>query len=143
MKRTIEQRWWPKVRMTDGCWYWTGARHTSGYGLINRAYVDGRSIPAWAHRVAYELAVGPIPEGMVLDHLCNNGPAGCVRPDHLEPTTIGQNVARGFALRTHCRHGHEYTPENTWRTSAGRRRCRRCTLDRNRIAYLRRKQRVA
>lgn len=84
---------------------------------------------AKAHRVAFELIRGCIPNGLVLDHLCRN--RGCVNPDHLEPVTFRENIMRGVgytaqqARKTHCRHGHEFTVENTyvWR---GGRICRTC-----------------
>ncbi len=78
-----------------------------------------------AHRVAYELAIGPVPDGLVVDHLCFN--RACVRPGHLEPVTQQENVMRA---RTHCRKGHEFTPENTYVRPGGtggiQRICRTC-----------------
>lgn len=84
------------------------------------------------HRVSYESVKGPIPEGLVIDHLCRQ--RSCVRPDHMEPVTLKVNVLRGssiFAKRarqTHCQNGHEFTPENTRRHGKeGRnRRCITC-----------------
>lgn len=114
----------------DGCWNWTAARQDTGYGWFG---VGGKN--KRAHRVAWELAVGPIPEGLTIDHLCRN--TSCVNPDHLEPVTMGENVLRGFAApwwqsqKTHCPQGHEYTEENTSRTE-GHRRCRECLRQRAR-----------
>lgn len=79
-----EERFWPKVDKTDGCWLWTAARNRDGYGMFK---VDAMRL---AHRVAYELLVGPIPAGMDLDHTCH-APA-CVNPDHLRSTTHRQNL---------------------------------------------------
>jgi hypothetical protein len=77
------------------------------------------------------LHVGPIPEGLTIDHLCKN--PGCVRPDHLEAVTMRENIRRGsWASRTHCINGHEYTEENTYRMPSGYRDCRRCIYLRGR-----------
>lgn len=118
-------------RGDDECWPWTAAKH-NGYGKV---YWNGSVIGA--HRVAYMLHVGPIPEGMQLDHVCRN-PA-CVNPSHLEVVTARENTLRGLRGRmiTHCPHGHEYTEENTiWRTDTSsphpRRRCRACHKAHNR-----------
>lgn len=78
------KRFWERVRKSDGCWEWTGTR-SNGYGILG---VQKKNIPA--HRMSYELNVGQIPEGMVIDHRCHN--TGCVRPSHLRPVTIRQNV---------------------------------------------------
>ena len=112
---------WSKVEKTDDCWLWTGALTGGRYG---NAIVNGKNVPA--HRAAYEELVGPIPEGLELDHLCFV--TNCVRPDHLEPVTGAENKRRAGARTTHCPKGHEYTPENTYvRTRGnGRRQCREC-----------------
>jgi hypothetical protein len=125
---------WTKVDVYfngDGCWRWEGRLSHNGYG---RYYQDGRSFAA--HRIAYELLVGPIPEGLVLDHLCRV-PA-CVRPDHLEPVTQRENVLRGDtfqarnAAKTHCPKGHPYDEANTKVDKRGRRSCKECHRERNR-----------
>jgi hypothetical protein len=114
-----------RVVITErGCWQWTGAKTPGGYGVIGvgkRARV--------VHRVAYETLVGIVPVGLELDHLCRN--RACANPSHLEPVTRLENVRRGLngpgSHRTHCIHGHEYTPENTVIKKRGTRECRACT----------------
>jgi hypothetical protein len=104
---------------------WLGATRL-GYG---RVLVSGKMRSA--HRVAYELAIGPIPDGLTIDHLCRN--PGCVNPIHLEPVTIRVNILRGSmpaadnARKTHCKNGHPFEGDNLSVLSAGRRRrCRTC-----------------
>lgn len=127
---------WCRVAPTGFCWEWTATRSTEGYGVFTEGRKQFR-----AHRRSYELLMGPIPDGLHLDHLCRN--RGCVNPDHLEPVTSKVNALRGFspmavtARRTHCANGHEYTPENTRVCPDGGRDCREC--DRNR----KRKERAA
>lgn len=110
-----------------GCWLWTGAKTSNGYGYLNTD--GGRRL---AHRFSYESLVGPIPAGLQLDHLCRV--RHCVNPTHLEPVTQRENVLRGEGLsaanarKTHCSRGHEYTPENTYIYAEGRRHCRPCAL---------------
>jgi hypothetical protein len=120
---------WAKVDTTGDCWEWTASRHPSGYGQIAWR-TDGKSLPRRAHRVAWELLVGSIPDGMELDHLCRN-PA-CVNPDHLEVVTHRENMRRGMgvfginARKTHCNSGHRLDEDNTIREPGGTRRCRTC-----------------
>ena len=119
------ERFWSKVKKTDTCWLWQSAT-CKGYGLFS--YL-GKEV--YAHRFSYELLVGPIPEGMELDHLCRS-PA-CVNPARLEPVTHQENCRRGEAgrhkcRRIHCKWGHEFTPENTYVDPRGDRHCRICRL---------------
>lgn len=103
------------VVRSDGCWMWTAATNGNGYGKFMAA--DGRQV--YAHRFAYEQAYGPIPEGLVIDHLCRNH--GCVNPAHLDAVTHRQNLLRGEgptaqkAAQRHCVNGHEFTLANTYR----------------------------
>ena len=114
-----------------GCWLWTLSTGSLGYGQVSR-WVDGRTTTTTAHRYAYLAFVGPVPEGQELDHLCRV--RRCCNPAHVEPVTHTVNMGRGErAQRTHCDHGHEYTPENTKRNSvSGHRYCRECDLIRKR-----------
>lgn len=84
-KLTLSQRFWAKVRKTQGCWLWDGAISADGYGQI-RVGNQARC----AHRIAWQLGEGPIPEGMDIDHRCAN--RRCVRPDHLRVVTRSQNM---------------------------------------------------
>lgn len=88
---TLEQKFWFRVQKTDTCWRWTGSL-IRGYGHIGIREDDGKWHLRRAHRVAYELLVGPIPEGLTIDHLCNV--KHCVNPAHLEPVTTQENTRR-------------------------------------------------
>lgn len=115
------------------CWEWFGVRDGEGYG---RLYI-GRIRPETplAHRLSYMAFIGPIGDGLPLDHLCRV--RHCVNPAHLEPVTHRVNVLRGmtipavFAARDACKHGHAYTPENV-QMSGNTRRCRACHRERER-----------
>ncbi len=127
-RRPVRERLMEKVDVAEsGCWMWTGAAIPLGYGQI---HVDGKT--AFAHRVSYELHVGPIPEGMPLDHLCRT-PA-CVNPEHLEPVTHAENGRRGIqgALKTHCANGHPWVEENIMQNGPSARCCKVCHRDRQR-----------
>jgi hypothetical protein len=129
-----EARFWAKVNVTPDCWEWTAALNVKedGYGSFG-----GNGQIVLAHRFSYVLLVGPIPEGLTLDHLCRN--RRCVNPDHLEPVTLRENILRGEGLtaknarKTHCPSGHPYSGENLYVSPKGDRRCRSCR--RERIEY--------
>jgi hypothetical protein len=142
---TLQERFRAKyIVLPNNCWQWTGAKDKrKGYGYFGVELPGGWKIKR-AHRYAYETLIGPIPDGLVIDHLCRN--PSCVNPEHMEPVTSGENSRRGDAggynaRKTHCANGHEFTPENTYwrkRNSGGRacRICQRKAVQRSRLKCL-------
>lgn len=133
---SVEERFWRLVEIKDGedsCWIWNGGKKPNGYGM----FADGETIRN-VHRYSYELLIGPIGDGLVLDHICRV--RHCVNPEHLDPVLQKENVSRGALCdeaarskalaRTHCVRGHELTEENTYwaksPTNFPRRVCRTC-----------------
>ncbi|WP_167197946.1 HNH endonuclease signature motif containing protein [Brevibacterium pigmentatum] len=117
------------VNAETGCWEWILYLDRSGYGRLTFAGKRGY----YAHRWSYEQHVGEIPDDMTVDHLCFN-PA-CVNPGHLRLLSLPDNSAnQRSAIKTHCKNGHEYTPENTYirpaRKHGGQRDCRTCIRER-------------
>jgi hypothetical protein len=145
----ITERLWAKVdvRGLDECWPWTGRLVSDGYGQI-----DGQGVAQSVHRVAYEDKVGPIPDGLTIDHLCHSraaeagtcpgGPCEhrrCCNPSHMEPVTHAQNVARSVpSQKDRCKRGHDLTdPDNLKPNSRGARQCRECSNISRRERYAR------
>lgn len=135
---TAIDRFWSFVKQLGDCWIWQGAT-SFGYGrfcvgpIHPKTGHHGHSV--YAHVFSYEIAIGPIPAGLQLDHICRN--RACVRPSHLEPVTAKINVLRGNTIvalnasLTHCRKGHPFTQNNT-RVYRRKRICRACHANRER-----------
>ena len=109
------------------CWNWVGGINNSGYGKMRFNYKH-----CLAHRFVYEYLIGEIPKGLTLDHLCRD--RACVNPDHLEPVTLSENLNRGEhscgnKVKTNCKYGHDFNPENTRiriTKNGGSRICKEC-----------------
>jgi hypothetical protein len=123
-KQTQLERAFRRVDRSEDtdCWIWTGPVQNQGYGHISLG-------PGWhelAHRFFYERLVGrPIPDGMVLHHVCHN--KLCVRPDHLECVTVDEH--RQLHTKMHCKHGHPMTGDNVYLRRSGVRQCRACLYE--------------
>lgn len=121
------ERFFARVDVSGDCWEWLRGKDKDGYGKYRRHNKHHR-----AHRYVWELLVGPIPAGLVIDHLCKN--TSCVNPDHLEPVTWAENLHRGesiqakFARNKLCPRGHEYRHTQT----GGYRHCWECNNQKRR-----------
>ena len=132
------QRFLSRVLLDDDdrCWEWIGQKNQANYGRFASDMINSPTRLVVAHKFCYEYFVGPVPKGLELDHLCRN--RSCVNPSHLEPVTHSENVLRGASpelarmrqrSKTHCRNGHEFTPENTYFRKDTFRNCRACAKD--------------
>lgn len=108
------------IESEAGCWVKQHGIDRHGYSSVD---LPGGTRQR-GHRFVWEEFRGPIPDGLVLDHLCRN--TACVNPDHLEPVTIAVNNQRGKALLMECKYGHKYDESNTYVTPSGSRNCRAC-----------------
>ena len=149
MDKSIEERFWDKVDKTGTCWIWTAYKKPNGYGQF---MLNGR--PLYAHRLAYELLVGLIPEGFEIDHVRTNGctSLACVKavadkcgPAHLEAVTHRENNRRSDSRsakqsrQTHCIHGHALAGDNLAINCRGERQCIACRRFRMRGYYWKQK----
>lgn len=124
------QRIMRHVDVSGDCWVWSAQRLKTGYGITSI-----KMRPCLAHRVLYTWHVGPIPDGLEIDHLCRS--RSCVNLAHLEAVSHRVNMLRGDtvvarkAANTHCPHGHPYSGDNL-RSTKGGRRCKECAHQRDR-----------
>lgn len=127
-----------------GCWIWTGAISNTGYGNVSIGNIAGKQKTRNVHRLIYELEVGPIKQGLTIDHLCRN--RWCVNPVHLEPVTYRENSMRGIGpqmlanrnlIKTHCPKGHPYSGDNlyVYKNSRNERLWRGCCVCRKHKGY--------
>ena len=142
------------VNEETGCWEWTASFNAGGYGQF---WLKGKM--RRAHRVAWVLYKGFIPDGLHMDHLCHTwavaagtcdgGPScphrACVNPEHLEPVTQQENIQRGGAgkyltEKTHCPQGHAYVGDNLYVDLSGKRQCRTCRRDHSRLRMRRKRE---
>lgn len=126
----MNERFWSKVFVWHHihCWAWMGCTDPAGYGRFS---VGNKS--RLAHRIAYEDLVGPIPDGLVIDHRCYN--PSCCNPFHMEVVTRAENTRRARfqnTRKTECKRGHPFDEANTMRHPDGRRECRECANEASR-----------
>lgn len=128
LEKRLLLRVWPR----GDCWEWRGGTDRNGYGVFD--YMAYHNL--YVHRMVYELAKGPIPPGLQIDHICRH--PWCVKPSHLEAVPQRLNIIRGIGFagrnvrKTHCPRGHEYTLANTITDRPGSRKCRSCKNARDR-----------
>ncbi len=136
----LPDRFRSKIVMDGDCWLWVPRSKGRRYGQYN---ADGTMV--LAHRHSYQLLVGPIPEGLELDHVRARGCSStfCVNPDHLEPVSHAENIRRGDGWggvntrKTHCKNGHPLEGSNLLVRGDGGRKCRKCQLAAQRRHYQR------
>jgi hypothetical protein len=132
----LPARFWNRVEPDSDHWIWTGQINNKGYGL---AWWNGKKRPA--HVAVWEALIGPIPEGLELDHTCDR--TECVNPAHLEVVTHAENMRRSSERQTHCRKaGHPRTAENVYRDPHGNTRCRLCAREADARRVPRRRRRT-
>ena len=135
------------VGQKEECWEWQGTKFITGYGKLDH-YSNRVRLQLYAHRYSYSYFVGEIPKGLVIDHLCEN--RACINPNHLEPTTIVDNIQRTYdrkgLRRGHpgvrirfiggkCKYGHLLEGKNVTVCKNGVVRCGECGRKANRASY--------
>ena len=136
--KSVKEKLWDRIDAEGVCWLWVGPLCNDGYGRA----AGSDSKLRLAHRVVWEELVGKIPPELEVDHLCRV--RHCVNPDHLEPVTHAENMARSAVATvnaargrqtTHCKRGHEFTEENTRKdTKRNKRYCKACEKIRDTVA---------
>lgn len=142
----VVERIWRLTDRSGPCWLWLGQKDRLGYARIQMPTGKRGGKSCLAHCVSYELFVGPIPEGLELDHVKDRGctSRACVNPAHLEPVMHRENSLRGEsfsalnARKTRCPQGHPYDDRNTVVIN-GARRCRICRRAQGRDYWNRKK----
>lgn len=113
------------VRGPEECWPWLLSLKPEGYGQVGWTVDSRRTAMTLAHRVAWMATFGPIPDGDTIDHVCRN--RVCCNPSHLRlMSNVANATMNGNWLKTHCKRGHAFTPENTRTNARGHRWCRTC-----------------
>jgi hypothetical protein len=132
---SFDERFWGRVDKTGDCWLWTGTLTEKGYG--SRVQYQGEQ--HYPHQLAYRLLVGPIPDGLVIDHHCRV--RNCVNPDHLEPVTQEENTRRGVEARWFESCPNNHGPEYRSAQPNGKVRCSECEREGGRRYYARNAER--
>jgi hypothetical protein len=150
MNAVLQEKLWDRIlpEPNSGCWLWDGGVSRTGYGFVYLGGGRANYAQVSVHRLVYEQLVGPISEGLVIDHKCRT--RRCCNPDHLEAVPQRVNVLRGDApvlaaarqlAKTHCPQGHPYAGANLGVRKNGDRYCLECARKRDREA--KRQQRAA